>query len=241
MPILLLIRHAVTEVTGRVLPRDDTPLSESGRRQAAELADRLRPIPLQALYSSPVLRARETADVVAAGRALSVTEVDGLRDTGYGRWAGRTIAGLRRSSLWGLVQTHPTAVRFPDGESLGEVGRRSVAAVEAIADRHRRGMVAVVAHADVIGFILADCAGSHPDQFRRMVVAPASVSAVAFDQGAVRILRVNETGTLADLVPRPRPRGQTRPARRGRSAIDGGAARPAPRRPGASNPTPGRP
>ena len=113
MPILLLIRHAVTEVTGRLLPRDDTPLSETGRRQATELAERLRPIPLQAVYASPVRRARETADIVVAGRPLSVTEVEGLRDTGYGRWAGRPIAGLRRSSLWSLVQTNPTAVRFP--------------------------------------------------------------------------------------------------------------------------------
>jgi probable phosphoglycerate mutase len=231
MPVLLLIRHAVTEATGRLLPRDDTPLSEAGRRQAAELAERLRPIPLQAVYTSPVRRARETADHLVEGRPLAVTEVEGLRDTGYGRWAGSSIARFRRSSLWSLVQTHPTAVRFPDGESLGEVGRRSVAAVEAIAARHRRGVVAVVAHADVLAFVLADCAGAHPDQFRRIAIAPASVSAVAFEQGAVRILKVNETGTLADLVPRPRPRSS---AGRGRSAA---SARP---RSPASNPKPAR-
>jgi probable phosphomutase (TIGR03848 family) len=233
MPVLLLVHHAVTDATGRLLPRDDTPLSEAGRRQATDLAERLRPIPLQALYTSPVRRARETADIVAEGRPLLVTEVDGLRDTGYGRWEGRPIAGLRRSSLWPLVQTHPTAVRFPEGESLGEVGRRAVAAVEAIAGRHRRGLVALVAHADVIGFVLADCAGAHPDQFRRIVVAPASVSAVAYDQGAVRILRVNETGTLADLVPGPRPR---RPSGRGAAPTAG----PPSRRARPSNPTPGR-
>jgi broad specificity phosphatase PhoE len=82
--------------------------------------------------------------------------------------------------------------------------------VEAIAAKHRNGVVAVVTHGDVIRLVLAHYAGIHIDLFHRLVADAGSVTAVALSDGPPRILRVNETGTLTDLVPprprRPRPR-----------------------------------
>ena len=129
-----------------------------------------------------------------------------LREVEYGQWTGRSIAQLIRTSLWKRVHQNPSSVRFPGGEALPEVQRRSVQALEAIAARHPRGVVAAVTHADVIRLVLAHYAGVHLDLYHRIVISPASVSVVALGDGIPRILRLNDTGTLADLRIRRSPR-----------------------------------
>jgi probable phosphoglycerate mutase len=101
----------------------------------------------------------------------------------------------------------PSQVRFPHGETLGEVQARAVAAVNEIAARHPRKTVAVCSHADVIRLLLAHYEGVHIDLFQRTAISPASVSAVVLEGGSPRILRVNDTGTFADLTPqKPAPK-----------------------------------
>ena len=204
MALVLLIRHALTEATGRRLS-GTTPgihLSAEGKAQAAQLAERLEAVPLKAVYSSPLERCRETAETVASPRALDVVSVPDLIEVGYGRWTGRPLAQLARTALWKRVQQSPSSIRFPDGESLTEVQRRGADAVDAIAARHPRDTVAVVSHADVIRLLLAHYAGVHVDLFQRLIVSPVSVSAVLLGDRVPRILRMNDTGTLDDLVRR---------------------------------------
>lgn len=203
--LLLLVRHALTDVTGRRLSGQAPGhhLSEAGREQAAALARRLEPVPLAAIYASPLERCLETAEPLALARRIEVRPLPGVLEVGYGRWTGRSLAQLARTDLWRRVQQAPSRVRFPDGESLAEVQRRSVDALEALAPRHRRRSVAVVTHADVIRLVLAHYAGIHLDLYQRLVVTPASVSAVALGDGTPRIVRMNDTGGLDDLAPRP--------------------------------------
>jgi len=204
--ILLLIRHAVTNATGKRLSGSapGIHLSAKGQEQAARLADRLKAIRLAGLYTSPLERCTETARPLAASMKLPVEPRPELREVEYGRWTGRPIAQLSKTSLWKLVHQTPSSVRFPGGEALAEVQGRSVAALEAIADEHPGRVVGVVTHADVIRLVLAHFAGVHLDLFQRLVVSPASVSAVALGDGIPRILRMNDTGTLSDLAVRPR-------------------------------------
>jgi probable phosphomutase (TIGR03848 family) len=203
MAVLLLIRHALTDVTGKRL-YGRTPgfhLSERGREQADRLAGRLRDMPLAAVYSSPMERCVETARPVATGRGLDVATVPDLTEVDAGRLTGRTFAMLRRSAQWRRVH-EDSAARFPDGESLAEVQHRVVAALERIAADHRRDVVAVVSHGDPIKVALAHFAGVHLDLFRRLEVGAASLSAVQLGNGPPHVVRVNDTGDLADLVPR---------------------------------------
>jgi probable phosphoglycerate mutase len=93
-------------------------------------------------------------------------------------------------------------VRFPGGETLGEAQRRVVAVLEELAGRHPRGAVALVTHGDVIKLAVAHYAGVHIDLYQRIEAGPGSISAVALRDGAPLVLRVNDTGTLEDLVPR---------------------------------------
>lgn len=212
MTFLLLIRHALADAPGDRL-YGTTPgihLSEQGKEQTVRLAARLSDVKLAGVYSSPFERCLETAEALAAGRGLDVGILPDLGEVDYGEWTGRTFKALRRTALWRRVNQLPSSVRFPGGESLEEVRDRGVRALEAIADKHRRGVVAAVTHGDVIRLALAHYAGVHIDLFHRLVADAASVSAVALADGPPRVLRMNDTGALTDLIPprrrRPRPR-----------------------------------
>jgi len=207
--LLLLIRHGLTDATGRTLVgwTPGVHLSERGRAQARALAERLGPVPLAAMYSSPLERCLETAEPVAAQKGLVVTAIDGLGEVRFGDWTGRTLAQLARTRLWGAIQQVPSGVRFPGGESFLETQHRAVREVAAIAAAHPRRVVAMFSHGDVIKLLVAHFAGLSLDMFQRLVISPASVTAVAAGDGVPRILRVNDTGGVSELIPtRPRRR-----------------------------------
>jgi probable phosphoglycerate mutase len=207
-----LIRHALTESTGKQLTgwTPGVHLSPKGEEQAERLADRLSGFPLRALYSSPLERCRETARPVAAAAGMKVTVRADLGEVRFGDWTGRSLSQLRRTKLWSVVQSNPSRVRFPEGESLLEVQARAVRECERIAASHPNGAVAIFSHADVIKLVLAWFSGTHTDLFQRLAVSPASVSAVALGRGAPSILRMNDTGDLRELAPRGRGRAKMR-------------------------------
>jgi probable phosphomutase (TIGR03848 family) len=211
MRLLLLLRHAVTEHTGARLS-GWTPglhLSEDGRGQAKALAERLGPVPIDALYASPLERCQETAGVVADARGLKVETLDEVGEVRYGDWTGRELKELARQPLWKVVQATPSAARFPDGESIFEMQARAVLAVERLREAHQGQTVAVCSHADVIKAVACHYLGNHLDLFQRLVVSPASVTAFAF--GPVPYLvRLNDTGGNGDLAP-PKRRRRRRP------------------------------
>lgn len=213
--LLLLVRHALTDATGTRLSGQAAGhhLSEAGAGQAERLAERLAPVPLAAVYASPLERCVETASAVARPRRLEVRIEPRVVEVAYGAWTGRPLAQLARTALWKELQTTPSAIRFPGGETLGEVQQRSVCALDEIVARHPRRAVAVVTHADVIRLALAHYAGVHVDLFQRLVVGPTSVSAVLLGDRLPRILKMNDTGSLEDLVP-PRRRAGARGGRR---------------------------
>jgi probable phosphoglycerate mutase len=204
--LLLLIRHGVTTATGTRLV-GWTPgirLSEDGRAQAEALRDRLAGTRIDGVYASPLERCRETARPLAADRRLPVRIRRELGEIDFGTWTDRPMRQLARTKLWRRVQQVPSRVRVPDGESFLTARTRIVGALEAVAAEHPRHVIAVCSHADAIKLALAEYAGIHLDAFQRLVIDPASVSAVALDGGVPRILRVNDTGSLASLAPRSR-------------------------------------
>jgi probable phosphoglycerate mutase len=143
-----------------------------------------------------------------------------LVEVGYGRWTGRPLAQLARTAMWKRIQQSPSSVRFPGGETLTEAQHRAVDGLASIAAVHPRGVVAVVSHADVIRLSLAHYAGVHLDLFQRLIVSPVSVSVVVLGDRVPRIVRMNDTGTLEDLVA-ARRRRTSEPDRRGRKRRPG--------------------
>ena len=211
MPTVLLIRHGVTAANQGGTLAGWTPgvdLADAGRDQAAALAERLRPVPVTRVVSSPLERCMQTADALAAGRGLEVETDDRLGEAKYGEWTGGSLKTLAKDKLWRVVQAHPSAARFPGGESLRETSARAVAAV-----RERNESMAdtdtwiVVSHGDVIKAIVADALGLHLDMFQRIVIDPCSLTVVRYTEFRPFLTRLNDTGGgVADLMPPKRRR-----------------------------------
>jgi probable phosphoglycerate mutase len=201
MSTLLLVRHGHTDAAGKRLTgwQPGVHLNERGRTEADRLVERLDGVRVEAIYSSPLERCRETAAPLAKDRRLSVHIRRRLIETGYGEWTGRSIAQVRKTKLWRTVERVPSAMRFPGGESLLEVQARAVDEVNRIAQDHRKGIVVVVSHADPIRLVIAYVAGAHADHLHRLVVDPGSITVVALGDGMPRLLKVNDTGDLAGL------------------------------------------
>ena len=203
MTLLLLVRHAITDMTGKRLygRSEGISISETGRRQAADLARRMAEVRLGALYASPLDRCVETAAPIAEACGVEAETLEGVIEIDYGTWTGRPFTALRRLKLWREFHgATPSTPRFPGGETLLEAQRRAVEAVEEVVERHPKQTVAIVTHGDVVALVLAHYAGVHIDLFQRLEVAPASVTAIAAGSGPPRIRRVNDTGTLRDLM-----------------------------------------
>lgn len=197
---LYLIRHAVTAETGTVLTGrlPGVPLSTEGIDMAATLAENFTKLPVAALYSSPILRCKQTAAPLSRVWKLPVTIATGFVEADYGQWSGRKLSSLRKLKAWQGLHVAPSRFRFPDGESLGEVQARAVAAVEKLAAHHPKQSVAVVSHSDVIRCVVAHYLGTPLDLFQRIDVAPASVSIVDLPAaGSPRVPVVNSVLEVA--------------------------------------------
>lgn len=199
MTVLLLIRHASNDFIkdGRLAGR--TPgvhINAQGQREADDLARRTAHLPIQAIYSSPLERALDTANAVANCHKLPVTVIEGLLETEAGEWTGRKISELNGTDTWKAIQSKPVGVKLPGGESIDEAQARMVAAIEEIRQAHPRGMVAVVSHADPLKSVIAHYLNWDLNNFQRIAISPASVTVLMLNDKGAALLRLNDTGPL---------------------------------------------
>lgn len=235
MATVLLVRHGRTtaNATGLLAGRAvGVSLDQIGRDQAALTGDRLAAVPLVAVVSSPLERCQETARHILerqAGTPYASIDLD-LTECDYGQWQGRMLSELVTEDLWPLVQSHPSAVVFPGGESMAAMQARSVAAIRrhdaAVDAEHGPEAVWVaVSHGDIIKSILADALGMHLDLFQRINVGPASVSIVRYGAGRPSVHATNtEAGDLSWL---------SKGIRSGDAPVGGGAGHTTPSSTGA--------
>ncbi|WP_144658668.1 histidine phosphatase family protein [Paenarthrobacter nicotinovorans] len=211
MATVILVRHGRTTANATGLLAGRAPgvrLDQAGREQAIRTADRLTSIPLVGVVSSPLERCRETAQVILdrqEGSPHAPVE-DDLTECDYGQWQGRTLSELATEPLWPTVQTQPSAVVFPGGESMAGMQARAVAAIRrhdaAFEAEFGPGAVWVaVSHGDVIKSVLADALGMHLDLFQRINVSPASVSIVHYGANRPSVFATNtDAGDLSWLA-----------------------------------------
>lgn len=216
---MILVRHgrSVANTSGVLAGR--TPgvaLDDKGRAQAAELVHRLGSAAAQitAVARSPLQRCGETvAPLLAAiaeqtGRQVPEVIVDDLAEVDYGSWTNRSIKDLLSEPLWKVVQQHPSAAVFPDGEGLSQVQARAVAAIRRL-DRELggpdgSGVWVACSHGDVIKSIISDAMGAHLDTFQRIVIEPASISIVRYGATRPYVQTVNNTAVIS--IPAPPPK-----------------------------------
>ncbi len=202
--LVLLVRHGQTATTGKVLPgrAAGLHLADSGKAQAQAAADRIAALRrVDAVYASPLERARETAAPIAAERQLKVKVDKGLAEVDIGEWTGMELRAARKLAGWKTVQSWPSGFRFPGGESIAEMQARMVATMERFRIAHPGGVVVAVSHADPIKAVTIAALGAHLDMYQRVVISTASVTAIAYGSGPPMVLAVNSLGELANLAP----------------------------------------
>jgi probable phosphoglycerate mutase len=169
-------------------------LNARGREQAEQLAERLAKIPIRAVYTSPLERAIETAELIARAHGLEPQPVDALGEIRLGEWEGCLLAELDRREDWRRFNRFRGATRAPGGEHAIEVQTRMVQQIEIIRARHPNETIAVVSHADPLRALIAYFIGVHIDLSHRLEIAPASMSALQVHDWGARLLCLNHTG-----------------------------------------------
>lgn len=196
---VLLIRHGQSSanvsrtLAGRI---PNVHLSETGDRQARQIASALAQTELLAVVASPLLRTVQTARRIAAQHsALSVRRDNAFNEVDYGQWSGKKLARLAKQPLWQQIQQLPSSVTFPGGESMAGAHRRATAGLARLLDAQvatdEPATLAIVSHADIIKMLLADAMGLHLDQFQRLNVDPASTSCVLAGDAISRVEFMN--------------------------------------------------
>lgn len=202
---MILVRHGQTPTTGSVLPgrAAGLHLAEAGTAQAEAVAERLGQLDrVDAIYTSPLERTRETAKPIARARGLRARVERGLLECDFGEWTGRSLKELGKLAEWTTVQRYPSGFRFPGGESFSEMQARITGALARLVERHRGGVVVAVSHADPIKAAVASALGTHLDLFQRIAVSPCSISAVSYGTTGPMVLTVNSVaGPLSGLKP----------------------------------------
>ncbi len=196
---LVLVRHGNTEHSAamRFSGRNDLPLDEVGRGQAAALAD--RPFgAVAAVVSSPLRRTMQTAEAIAGRLGLPVETVDDLIETDFGTWEGLTFAEARAhdpAELDAWLASPDTAP--PGGESFAAVGRRVRRGRDAVLAAHAGSIVVVVSHVTPIKTLVRLALDAPPSAMFRLHLDTASVSIVDYHaDGNCSVRLVNDTSHL---------------------------------------------
>lgn len=197
MPLVYLVRHASCRSLGPWLAghSPDVHLDAAGEAQARALGRRFASVPLEAVYTSPLDRARETAAWIARGRGLEPRVLPELEEIRFGEWTGRSFEELGGNADWARFNRFRATTRAPGGETMAEVQARALRGLERIAAAHARALL--VSHGDVIKALVCAHVGLPLDLLDRLELGPASVSALRVDASGARLERWNDRGEEA--------------------------------------------
>jgi broad specificity phosphatase PhoE len=194
MTTFLLVRHAAHDWLGRGVPGrlPGVSLNAEGRRQADELADRLRGRSLHLIYSSPQQRAKETAAPVAAGRGLPVHIDPAFDEIDFGEWTGKSFAELQQDrARWHEWVERRSVAGAPGGELFSAVQQRAMAGMEHLRRIHPSEALLLVSHGDVIKAVVAGFLGLSLDHLERFDIDPASLTIIETGTDWFKVKLVN--------------------------------------------------
>jgi probable phosphoglycerate mutase len=188
-----MLRHGEPAVLGRLNGRlPGVGLSEKGRAEAANQAERLAGEKIEAIYSSPMQRTRETAEILSERLGLPIRHREDVIEIDYGEWTGLTFDEILRDERWQKWSRSRSIAAVPGGESWRQVQERVVGALFDLHRGHPDGSVAIVSHGDVIRAALLFALGMPLDFYSRLEVAFASLSTIRLDGAGIRVSALNE-------------------------------------------------
>ncbi|MCC6313634.1 MAG: histidine phosphatase family protein [Thermomicrobiales bacterium] len=206
---LVLVRHGRTAANhaGKFQGSIDLPLDTLGLQQAERVAERVaREFPGERLLTSPLLRARQTADAIAARTGLEPDLVPNLREMNFGSFEGksfREIAQIDPGFVARLADYSDDDLRWPGGERRGGFTKRIWNAFEEVVAAHPGKHVTVVAHGGVIGAFMAMLRGASPNDPAIYGLANCSITHLRVLASHTEVRRFNDTDHLLDTIDRP--------------------------------------
>jgi alpha-ribazole phosphatase/probable phosphoglycerate mutase len=200
--LVYLVRHGsvIGAETRRFIGHLDVALSALGERQVRALAGRLADIKLDAVYSSDLLRARRSAEILAAPHAIAAVPRPELREFAMGRWEGLTGDEIKSLDADGYTtwMSDLAGYQFPEGENLEQLSARAWPAFEAMVDAHRGGTLAVVAHGGTNRVLLCRALGIAPHRILALGQDYAALSLLAWSGGRFALLLLNHQEPLTE-------------------------------------------
>ncbi len=194
---IYLVRHGETAWNKAKIfrGRRDIPLNEQGRVEAAGAALALREVPLAAIYSSPLSRARATAEAIASDRGLAVNADEAFTDIDYGEWTEYWDTEVRRKfgAQYRQWKESPHLVKFAGGESLDEVRRRAAPRLLELARRNPESTIALVSHRVVLKLLLCEAKGLDNSHFWQVRLDTGAISVLDYANGTLSVVIENDT------------------------------------------------
>jgi alpha-ribazole phosphatase len=180
MAKLYLIRHGETDYNNalRFQGQTDIPLNQKGIEQAEKAADFFRDIPLQAIYTSTLIRAKTTAEIIAGVKGMDVQETDALREMSFGIWENMNTKDIQKkyAKEWKDFFSSPARITIPQGENMLDVQKRAYPTVQEILDKYPEGDVAFVAHGGIIRVLICTMLGLDLNRAWHLHVGNASIT-----------------------------------------------------------------
>jgi len=199
----LFIRHGAHDYLGRAIAgrKAGVHLNELGQRQAEQLPQKLSLLPIDAIYSGPLERVRETAEPLCNARGIQLQIDEAFTEVRVGEWEDRPFTELANEPLWKRFNSFRSSTCATDGELMLEVQARAIRKLNELREQHR--FVVIVTHGDVVRAVMAHFLGMHLDLFFRIEIDPASLSLLELgdDFAVVRLLNAPSTGSPLELPP----------------------------------------
>jgi len=198
---LFLIRHGETlsNIEQRYQGKTNSHLTELGIKESNLLAEALKNIPFKAVYSSTLDRSAETANIIAKPHGLKVTKIDGLKERDYGDWENLTFTDIKEkySKIYEEWLKDPALAKIPGAESLKDLQKRGVKAIESIISKHGGETIAVVGHGGINRVILFHYMNLDIDNFWRIKQDNCCINIIEFNMIPI-VLLLNSTFFLGE-------------------------------------------
>ena len=189
-----LVRHAAHDRVGTVLcgRMPGVHLGTLGKAQAERLAERFANEDVASIHSSPLERAVETAEPIAARLEQSLEICEDIAEIDFGAWSGTSFEALAQDPRWSAWNNARSNSRPPYGETMLEAQARIVGALEQLRSHYADRSVILVSHSDVIKAALLYHLGLPIDAYGRFDIEPASISTLVVGDWGSKVLRLNE-------------------------------------------------
>ena len=214
MARIILLRHAHSIANESGILAGQLPgisLSKKGTQQAIDLVDRIGKVSFDSIRMSPMQRCQETlAPWLESSNSNGLKKFvldEKLIEMNYGSWSGKKLNSLSKQPLWKVIQERPSKVKFPQGERMTAMQKRSLASIDDAVAENSKGTHLFVSHGDVIKAMVASLLKMKLDNFQSLVIDPASITMLEYDGESARLILFNDhltrlEGSLSSARPK---------------------------------------